>query len=249
VANASTTDGLQEAATHIQLWLLGALVSHSEFDVVYFLICEIVDTILDGLRARRQLPYAHYLCHIFAQLIRPPQFQETLEASRLLFGSYRPAPEDPVLAPAPVIDTQTEDTAFHQFETQGASVPDDDEDDDEFGVLPPPPPPMPPRTHDHEAGSSSVAPPAIDPALAAILETHTQQQAHLAAVQQQMSERMLSMFQTIQDRQDTLQQQLLQDRAENRAFMTLMLQHTGVSIPPIQSALPPPLQAAIVPAI
>jgi hypothetical protein len=38
-----------------------------------------------------------------------------------------------------------------------------------------------------------------------------------------MSERMLSMFQTLQDRQYTLQQQLLQNRAENRAFMTLML--------------------------
>jgi hypothetical protein len=64
--------GYREAATHIQLWLLGALVSHSEFDVVDFLIFEIEDTVLDGLRARRQLPYAHYLCHIFAQLIRPP---------------------------------------------------------------------------------------------------------------------------------------------------------------------------------
>jgi hypothetical protein len=31
------------------------------------------------------------------------------------------------------------------------------------------------------------------------------------------------MFHTIQDRQDTLQQQLLADRAENMAFMTLML--------------------------
>jgi hypothetical protein len=57
------------------------------------------------------------------------------------------------------------------------------------------------------------------------------------------------MFQTIQDRQDTLQQQLLQDRAKNRAFMTLMLHHTGVSIPPVQSAPPPPLQAPVVPAI
>jgi hypothetical protein len=57
------------------------------------------------------------------------------------------------------------------------------------------------------------------------------------------------MFQTIQDRQDTLQQQLLQDRAKNRAFMTLMLQHTGVPIPPVQSAPPPPLQAPVVPAI
>jgi hypothetical protein len=66
--------GYREATTHIQLWLLGALVSHLEFDMVDFLICEIEDTVLDGLRARRQLPYAHYLCHIFAQLIRPPQF-------------------------------------------------------------------------------------------------------------------------------------------------------------------------------
>jgi hypothetical protein len=232
--------GYREAATHIQLWLLGALVSHSEFDVVDFLICEIEDTVLDGLCARRQLPYAHYLCHIFAQLIRPPLFQGTLEASRLLFGSYRPVPEDPVSAPALVIDTQAKDTAFHQFETQGVVVPDDDDDDD-FGVPPPPPPPMPPHSHDHEARSSSAAPPAIDPALATILQTLTQQQAHLAAVQQQMSERMLSMFQTIQDRQDTLQQQLLADRAENRAFMTLMLQHTGVPIPLVQSAPPPPL--------
>jgi hypothetical protein len=53
--------GCREATTHIQLWLLGALVSHSEFDVVDFLICEIEDTVLDGLRARRKLSYVHYL--------------------------------------------------------------------------------------------------------------------------------------------------------------------------------------------
>jgi hypothetical protein len=97
--------GYREATTHIQLWLLGALISHSEFDVVDFLICEIEDMVLDGLCARRQLPYAHYLCYIFAQLIQPPQFQGTLKASRLHFGSYRPAPEDPVPAPDLVIDT------------------------------------------------------------------------------------------------------------------------------------------------
>jgi hypothetical protein len=60
---------------------------------------------------------------------------------------------------------------------------------------------------------------------------------------------MLSMFQTIQDSHDSLQQQLLQDRAESRAFMALMLQHSGVSVPPVQSAPPPPLQAPVVPAI
>ena len=59
---------------------------------------------------------------------------------------------------------------------------------------------------------------------------------------------MLSLFQTIQDRQDTLQQ-FLADKAEHRAFMTHILQHTGVQIPPVQSAPPLPLQAAIVLAI
>jgi hypothetical protein len=33
------------------------------------------------------------------------------------------------------------------------------------------------------------------------------------------------------------------------AFMTLMLQHSGVSIPPVQSAPSPPIQAPVVPAI
>jgi hypothetical protein len=60
---------------------------------------------------------------------------------------------------------------------------------------------------------------------------------------------MLSLFQTIQDRQDTLQQQFLADRAEHRAFMTHILQHTGVQIPPVQSAPPPALQEDVVPAI
>jgi hypothetical protein len=44
---------------------------------------------------------------------------------------------------------------------------------------------------------ASAAPPAIDPALASILQSLTQQQAHLAAEQTRLSETMLSMFQTI----------------------------------------------------
>ena len=151
-------------------------------------------------------------------------------------------------ASAPVFDSQTEDAALHQFDTQDTAVDDDDDDDDDdFGVPPLPPPPMPPRSHDHEAGSSSAAPAppqAIreDPALASIL-------ANLAAEQARLSERMLSMFQNMQDRQDALQQQLLQDRAETRAFMALMLQHSGISVPPVQSAPPPPLHAPVVPSI
>jgi hypothetical protein len=56
------------------------------------------------------------------------------------------------------------------------------------------------------------------------------------------------MFQTIEDRHDTLRQQLLADRDEHWAFMTHILQHTGVQIPPVQST-PLALQAAVVSAI
>jgi hypothetical protein len=53
----------------------------------------------------------------------------------------------------------------------------------------------------------------------------------------------------MQDRQDALQQQLIQYRAENRAFMALMLQHSGISAPPVQSAPPSSLHAPVVPSI
>jgi hypothetical protein len=78
-----------------------------------------------------------------------------------------------VPASAPVFDSQAEDAALRQFEAQDAAV---DDDDDDFGVPRPPPPPMPPRSHDHEAGSSSAtlaAPPAIDPTIASILQSHS----------------------------------------------------------------------------
>jgi hypothetical protein len=59
------------------------------------------------------------------------------------------------------------------------------------------------------------------------------EQSRQAPIQQQMFKWMLSMVQTIRDRKDSLQQQLLADRAENRTFMTHILQHTGVPVPPV----------------
>jgi hypothetical protein len=120
------------------------LISHSEFDVVDFLICEIEDTVLDGLRARCQLLYTHYLCHIFAHLIQPPQFQATLEASSLRFGFYRPTPKETTLALVDPLapDLRVEEEAIRQFEDEGAIVDTSSDDDEDLGI--PPPHPMPP---------------------------------------------------------------------------------------------------------
>ena len=64
-----------------------------------------------------------------------------------------------------------------QQEGMVESDPSDSSDDDYQDI-----PQMPPRRHNHEAGSSSSAPPApqIDPALLAILERMRQDQAHQA---------------------------------------------------------------------
>ena len=43
-------------------------------------------------------------------------------------------------ASASVFDSQAEDAALRQFDTQGTTA--DDDDDDDFGVPPPPPPPQ-----------------------------------------------------------------------------------------------------------
>jgi hypothetical protein len=63
------------------------------FDVVDFLFYEIEDTFLDGLQAWCQLQYTPFLSHIFAQLIRPPQFQQTLKSTRISFKVYKPPQE------------------------------------------------------------------------------------------------------------------------------------------------------------
>ena len=64
-----------------------------------------------------------------------------------------------------------------QQEGMVESDPSDSSDEDYQDI-----PQMPPRRHDHEAGSSSSAPPApqIDPALLAILERIRQDQARQA---------------------------------------------------------------------
>lgn len=70
------------------------------------------------------------------------------------------------------------------MEPLGADTSSDSNDD--LGI-PPPPPPVTPCSHDHKACGSrdtpSAAPPSIDPALASILQSLTQQHAHLAVKQ------------------------------------------------------------------
>lgn len=53
--------GFKEGLTNLQQWLLAVLASQSPFDIVDFMICEMEDTIADGIRSRHHLPYAHWI--------------------------------------------------------------------------------------------------------------------------------------------------------------------------------------------
>ena len=51
--------GYREGLTRIQLWLLYHLVSQIVFDIWDVLLLEMEDTLAEGFRSHRQLPYAH----------------------------------------------------------------------------------------------------------------------------------------------------------------------------------------------
>ena len=53
--------GYHEGLTHIQLWLVHYLVSQTIFDIWDVMLLEMEDTLAEGFRGHRQLPYAHWI--------------------------------------------------------------------------------------------------------------------------------------------------------------------------------------------
>ena len=51
--------GYHEGLTRIQLWLLNSLMQQTMFDIWDLILSEMEDTLAEGFRGHRQLPYAH----------------------------------------------------------------------------------------------------------------------------------------------------------------------------------------------
>ena len=51
--------GYHEGLTRIQLWLINSLMQQTVFDIWDLILSEMEDTIAEGFRGHRQLPYAH----------------------------------------------------------------------------------------------------------------------------------------------------------------------------------------------
>jgi len=79
--------------TRIQQWLIAHLVAEREFDIWDLIESEIEDTIAEGFRGRRQLPYAHWLTYLILRARAdplPPDIQRKLTDTVTLFPHYDP---------------------------------------------------------------------------------------------------------------------------------------------------------------
>ena len=61
--------GYHEGLTRIQLWLLNSLMQQTVFDIWDLLLSEMEDTIAEGFRGHRQLPYAHWITFLIHKIV------------------------------------------------------------------------------------------------------------------------------------------------------------------------------------
>lgn len=198
--------GYREGLTQIQLWLLAHLVTKTEFDVSDVILSDMEDTIAEGFRGRRQLPYAHWICWLLLTVADrcAPESQRALRDTTTIFPTYDMRQVSLSLRPprdqrqtrerAPVAETEAEqdeaigtvaDTELADLDAhptdhwlEGLSSDSSEEDYQ-------PEPLLPRCRHDHEAGGSGSAPAErqSDPALLALLERMQHEQQRQAEEQ------------------------------------------------------------------
>jgi len=62
--------GYRDSFTRIQQWLIAHVIAQRPFDLWDLIVSDIEDTILEGFRCHRQLPYAHWIT-LLILLARP----------------------------------------------------------------------------------------------------------------------------------------------------------------------------------
>ena len=69
--------GYHEGLTRIQLWLVHYLVSQTVFDIWDVMLSEMEDTLAEGFRGHRQLPYAYWITFLLQKVV-PHKSPETM---------------------------------------------------------------------------------------------------------------------------------------------------------------------------
>jgi hypothetical protein len=167
--------GNAESLTGVQQWLLMYMMAKRPFDLVDIMLAEIEDAIMDGIGVTRQQPFAHWISWLLSRL-EAQRYVSVLESSKFIFPTYRPPmPGDRRRGPrglrraeetlqARAATEAVMDEAARQDATLAAAeapLPqyfdtDESSSDDEDFVLAPEPVFRFRRTHDVEAGGSSL---------------------------------------------------------------------------------------------
>jgi hypothetical protein len=178
----------------MQLWVVHHLISQTPFDIWDMMLCEMEDTLVEGFKGHRQLPYAHWICFIIRSACELPlEIRAEISNTTTAFLEYDIrqfwASVTREQAPRPGQHERPEvpETAAEQDETiqglaeaeladldaQPADPVEDDASDSTDEDYQPIPRYHSPRSHDHEAGGSGSAS-RSDPTMVAILERLTQ---------------------------------------------------------------------------
>jgi hypothetical protein len=185
--------GYREGLTRMQLWVVHHLISQTLFDIWDLMLCEMEDTLTEGFKGHRQLPYAHWICFIIRSVCNlPAEIRTEISDTTTAFPEYdirqlwTSVTREQAPRPGQRQRTEVPETAAEQDEiveglvevelidldAQRADPIEDDATDSTDEDYQPIPWYRSPRSHDHEAGGSGSAS-RSDPVMVAILERLT----------------------------------------------------------------------------
>jgi hypothetical protein len=168
--------GNAESLTGVQQWLLKYVMAKRPFDLVDIMLVEIEDAIMDGMGMTRQQPFTHWISWLLSRL-EAQRYVGMLESSKFVFLTYRPPmPGDRRRGPrglrraeetlqARAAAEAVMDEAARQDATLAAAeaplpqyfATDDESSSDDEDFAPAPEPVFRVRrSHDDEAGGSSL---------------------------------------------------------------------------------------------
>jgi hypothetical protein len=81
--------GNAESLTGVQQWLLMYVMAKRPFDIVDIMTSEIEDPIMDGMGMTRQQPFAHWISWLLSRL-EAQRYVGMLEQSKFVFPTHRP---------------------------------------------------------------------------------------------------------------------------------------------------------------
>jgi hypothetical protein len=177
----------------MQLWVVHHLLSQTPFDIWDLMVSEMEDTLAEGFKGHRQLPYAHWICFIIRSALElPSEISAEITETTTVFPEYdihqlwASVTREQVSVPGQRERPEVSETAAEQdmtvqglaeaeladLDAQPADIAEDEASDSTDEDYQPIPRYRSPQPHDHEAGGSgSVS--RSDPAMVAILERLT----------------------------------------------------------------------------